>query len=56
MLSISDLNGLGISVQSVNMQDGQSYSFPLSVSELRYAKARIDAILTKFDEENASTD
>jgi len=54
MISLSDMNGLGLLTQTVNMQDGSSYSFPLSISEARYMKARLDAVLTKFDEENVT--
>lgn len=52
MLSLSDMNGLGLMTQTVNMQDGSSYSFKLSISEVKYLKARLDAVIAKFDEEN----
>ncbi len=54
MISRSDLNGMGISTQTIKTQCGQAYAFPFSVSELRFELSRIEAILAKFDEENSS--
>lgn len=56
LVSVSDANGLGVCVLTIESQDGHSHPFKISISQLRYIVSRAGAVIAKWEEENATTD
>lgn len=56
LISLSDANGIGTLLLTIESQDGRSSPFKISITQLRYILSRGEAVIAKWEEENATTE